>query len=922
MLKTKLAPPRHVRPTVRRRGILNRLLDAAHLRLTVICAPAGYGKTTLAAQWRTELVAQGRKVAWFSLDAADNDPGAFVSGLGEVMASAGFGFAREACALYQADQPASLGEARDALINDMAANGEDLHLFLDDLHCLSNPEIKAFLSGLVSKAPENLHFVLISRAEPELSLAALNLHGEINRIGIDDLQLDHDEARSLVESRLQTPPDPDELQALLEATEGWATAIQWATIALARNRAFRWAPGSGHGRPALVQEAFLREIIEGLPENVQSFLLQTSILESFNAPLARAVTGQKDATEVIEQIERDNFPLLPLQGEAGWFRYHPLFHSFLRDMLMQRYIEETRARAEILARAAVRDGDRLSALLGEVGGARFDPFILHQRAAQWHGQAGLTEQAVHHYLAINDTDSILELLEDCTLSLLEKGRMNFLMGMVARLPEGTYANRPRLRLNLAWCQVLSCRTKEARRLLDGLEPDPAAEGGLHEEELNAVRRALKVFDDDTSGEIFRNPRWKGKGEPFHIAAGCNAVAFERLMAGDYAHARRIATWVEQQPDMSRLYFPHVYRQCMLALSHCYEGNFADADRISGQVLALAERRQGRRSAPASIAVAVLSENYYEQNRLSELCDLLSNRFDVINRTVFPDALIRAYVNGARAFWALNEPGRAADLLGLLFSYGEEKGFARVMGSSLAERIRQALDRDRMGEARGLMRDLEALSDIEALPTFDTGGELVLLARISRARLDLRTGKIDRALANLDELCRHYASTTRRRLQARLALLRAMARIKAGKSILAHEDFLHALTLGEKCGLVRTFLDKSWICDDLMKRFEGVMSLPPANRAFLDSLFADAPPPPIPPTQTARLARATAGAVGISARERQILALLVQGLPNKRIAMAMGVSVETVRWHLKNIYSKLDVGNRHDAATRARILNLV
>jgi len=931
MIKTKLAPPRYTRPLVERRRAIDRLNEGIDTCLSIIRAPAGYGKTTLAAQWRTKLISEGRSVAWFSLDAQDNDLGVFINGLGEAIVEAGYVFGKEVADLYQRGNARPTEAVISALVNDMAELSTELHIFFDDLHCLNEPEIFTFLSQLILKSPANMHFIIISRVDPDLSLPTLRFEGQVNNIDITDLRFDFDEAKSLLESRVKSLPNAENLRILLDATEGWATAIQWATIAVSRDRGAFKMRGWFLEHDDNLLDSFSRRIMDGLPKNMESFLLQTSILERFNEPLAHALTGMKDCSRIIDQIERENFPLLPLEGEPGWYRYHPLFCTFLRDRLLQRYVEEEGERAKDIKQAHVlhlSETDGMAKILKAAGHPVFDLFGLHRRAAEWHSQMGITDQAVHHYLSINDVGSVLGLLEECTMSLLESGRLNSLMSLASRLPTEAITARPRLKLNLAWCYLLTCRTKEAALLLNELSIECEKEGKLSKvskDELLPAKMALGTFVDDTTIVKPYSYEWDKNCDSFNVAAGCNAVSSERIMAGDYDEVRRISSWVEQKPELRGLYFPFIYRQCILALSYSLEGRFEESNKIVHSALMFAEQRQGRRSAPACVAVAVLSGGFYEQNKLNDLCDLLANRFDVINESVFPDALIRAYINAARTYWVLKEKQKSSDLLDMLYSYGEEKGHDRVMAASLAENIRQLLSQNRLDRARRLQDRLELFMPENNDLSFNTTGELVLLIKFSRVRLDMSLGYLDSAIEILDQLLEFYKNIRRRRLHVRICLMRATAKLKIGAYAGSLEDFVQALTVGKSCGLVRSFLDERSSCEALLKQFSGSENLPRKEQDYLEELLGDsngAMSGGVSIEPDKKKLRTMVDKMSMSPKEMEILNYLGQGLPNKRIALAMDVSVETIRWHMKNIFSKLEVNDRHDATNRARILGLI
>ncbi len=929
-LKTKFSPPRLVRYPVRRVQILD-TLKVKKNRVTILHAPGGYGKTTLASQYRGDLIVEGYKVAWFNIDTNDNTPRNFLNGLVNALSECGCTIAQDSMNYFKGSDNQSMRHVLTALTNDIMGLASDYYVFFDEFQKLNDPFIQAELSNFILNCPVNLYFVFISRIYPDLSLTKLKIENEINEVGAVDMKFKHDEVREFLQNRVQVKIDADQLRMLFDETQGWPIALEWAVMAMSKGALGNVKKLFSDHDGGFVT-VFPREIIDDLPETTRTFLFQTSILDSFNLSLARAVTRRDDCAEVMEYLEEENYFLLPLEDEPNWYQYHPLFLSALRHQLLDVYAEETQKRSlKIQGNKKLQKTSPLSYLqtLSDIKPALFDVFELNRRAGEWCQQNSLSEQALHHYLLINDYESVLKLLENSAQSLLEGGRLETLLGWAQRLPSASITSRPRLILQLCWATMLSCQTVEANNYLEMLEGIYDNQDEVTLGEIKAARGAYCFFIDDSQKAQEVLSDWDRKGNAFDIASGCNALALMRVFEGKFEEAREIEKWVDQRAELQTIYFPYIYRQAIIAQSFALEGYFEQSNRISRAALDLAEQRQGRRSAPACVSMAVLSDGYYEQNRLLELQDLLANRFDVINETVYPESLIRAYISGAKTYWALGDIQKSNDLLDRLFCYGEEHGYNRVIVASLNEKHRQAIDKHQVNRARSLLDRLKVyLPSGEQTLSFNTCGELVLLVKQSMIRTSILFGQFEVAREEVELLLSFYSKTRRRRLIAKLYLMQAFIQLKTRKPTEALDSFKCAIKLGMKCQLKRLFIDERIWCEDLLHNFSRSEKLSIKMQEYIIGLLESVPGGGNEREKTQGVSdkatknRFQVEKIQLSPKEKEILGYLVTGLPNKRIALAMNVSPETVRWHLKNIFPKLDVSTRYDAASRAKILNLI
>lgn len=330
LLATKLAPPLR-RGLMHRRRLVQMLDGAARHRLTLLVAPAGWGKTSLLADWHT--TGRRERVGWLALEPEDSDPVRFwtylISAVRAVLPSVG----ERALATLSIRGRALYDAALPALINDLAALDEDVHLVLDDYHVLTDPELHRSVAYLLAHQPPRLHLVIATRSDPPLPFARLRAHGEILEIRADDLAFTDTEATTMLNGALALGLDVTDVKRLSARTEGWAAGLYLAGLSL-RDHPDRAAfVAEFHGTDRFVLDFLGSEVLASQPADLRTFLLETSILPRLSASLCQAVTGRADSAVALERIERSNLFLVPLDSERHFFRYHRLFGELLRHEL-------------------------------------------------------------------------------------------------------------------------------------------------------------------------------------------------------------------------------------------------------------------------------------------------------------------------------------------------------------------------------------------------------------------------------------------------------------------------------------------------------------------------------------------------------------------------------------------------------------
>src|SRR5215216_3295629 len=434
LLATKLHIPRTRPGFVARPRLVDRLAPAQAGELTLVCAPAGFGKTALLADWARR---DPRPVAWLSLDDADNDPARFWRHVAAALETVCPGVADQVAALLQGLPPTSFEAVVTTLVNELAGVTGEVVLLLDDYHLIQAPQVHQSMELLLAHLPSQLRLVLASRADPPLPLARLRARGQLAELRERDLRFSPEETAELLRTAVGSELPEAAVVALADRTEGWVAGLQLAALSLqGRINPAAFIDGFS-GSHRYVLDYLTEEVLDGQPDHLVRFLLETSILERLCGPLCDAVTGRADSQALLEQVERANLFLVPLDEVRGWWRYHHLFADLLR------------------ARLATEQPERVPEL--------------HRAAAAWSEAHGLADDAVRHALAAGDADWAAWLVERHADAVLLRSERTTLDRWLAALPAGVVAARPRLLLARALSALVGGRADEVGGLLDAAE---------------------------------------------------------------------------------------------------------------------------------------------------------------------------------------------------------------------------------------------------------------------------------------------------------------------------------------------------------------------------------------------------------------------------------------------------------------------
>lgn len=868
-------------PRVPRQLMARPQLSSAHDRfreraVIVVQAPAGFGKTSLLAQWRREHLGAGTVVAWLSARAGQGVQRLVQSLALSVRVGAGrptFG--------HTLLEAGSRGDLEDITIwlAEVAQTALDVVLMVDEADRLAAGSRDA-LAYALRNAPPNLRAVVSARADCDLGLDDLVDYGHGVVVGPSMLRFGLEETIALMHKHVGGRVDTDTCARLHELTEGWPLGVRLALSIVASHPDPAAQVSAMAARTGGLHDHFVGLLLSNLDAADVEFLIRIAVLDDLHPDLCRAVLRADDARDRLARISRDT-PVFVASEAGEWLR----MHSLARDLLRRRF-------------ADLPVGEQAE---------------LHALASTWLAEHGMLEAAATHALTAGQHERAYELAERSLYeSVVARGRTSAMLEWLERLPSGELDRRPRLLLAAAWSLALGERHEQAgsmvARILDRPDADDASRC-----ECALVLSGAAVFADEPDRFAELHDRWADApplSDPRLLQIHANRTAFRALLEGEPALARlRQQQAPRGQGGRVSEYIGH-WGEFVNGQSYLWEGQVLLAESLLRPTLAWAEVDLGRRSPFACMLAALLAAAVWERDRPDDAAALLANRLDVIEHSGLPETVLLAYRTLARIAIAEGAEHRGIELLGAMDAVGSARRLPRLRIASLADQVRMHARRYRADTCRALCSQIDAMLADEALPkgrlwrrSVDVlrdlaHGYAAIAAQDWRAALE--------PLARADALAQQLKQG---RLHIELLGLRAFVQDRRGER--SRALLAEAADLATSYGLLRVFADAhpalgEWVRGTAQEA--GATSAPAA------------------PAQAAREREAsrprTTPSTALTPKEREVLELLARNLTNKEIALAMQVGEETIKWHVKNLFAKLDAGTRKQVVARARILGLL
>jgi LuxR family maltose regulon positive regulatory protein len=893
LLRTKFAVP-PVRSGFLQRPRLTGLLSAGlDRKLTLVSAPAGFGKTTLLGEWVQggERSAPCPYAAWVSLDKGDNDPARFwayfISALQTVQPELG----RTTLAALQSTQPPPPEVLLSGLINEIAGLPGRCALILDDFHAITAPQTHTGMVYLLDNLPQKLHLIVSSRTTPPWPLGRMRARGEINELGGQDLRFTPTEVASFLNSVMSLGLSATEINTLDRRTEGWIAGLQLAALSMQGRDDVHTFVQAFSGSHRYVLDYLVEDVLERQPGEIQEFLFKTSLLEHMTASLCDAVTGRTDSQDVLTQLEQANLFLVPLDSERRWYRYHHLFAELLLRYLGTTYRDEVP--------------------------------VLHRRASEWYEQNELIADAVSHASLAGDVEQVARLVEGNAFAMMRRGELDTLLGWLDALPPGIVRSRPWLCTARAWTLVCTGR-------LDLVEPALCdAEAALEKPDVRIAGHiaALRAYVAELDLDAPRVIELAHRSLELLPADDLRARAFAayRLATGLYWTGKltRALEVLAEASDISRTagdYQGAVMTLCDLAFVESMQGRLHLAVAKFQEALRLADKyvgHGGQRLPATGQAYMQLSLVYREWNELDAALRYAQEGIELCRQWGHADILIVSNMHLARVLQAVGDTDGAQEALRRARYHASDLSPWYVKYSAAWE----ALVRLALGDVAAASRWAE-----EAGLSFDD--ELGLQNELSYrvlARTLIAQGRNDKALALLQPLLELQKAAGATYVVTEILVLQALALQAQGDTERALAALERALTLAEAEGCVRIFVDEAAPMGQLLQQAatQGIMldyvgrllaalenepkGEPQISEPHCRSPLLRSVPPPVEP---------------LTERELEVLRLLTTHLSTREIAAELIVSVNTVRSHVRNIYTKLGVHRRAEAVERARELKLL
>jgi LuxR family maltose regulon positive regulatory protein len=909
--------------------------------LTLLAAPAGFGKTLLLLEWAKET---RLPVAWLTLDSDDNDLSCFLRYLIGSLQTLEAGLGEEAKDYTQSFTGGGMEVGLTLLINELSTLSKEIALVLDDFQVLENPEALQGIGFLLKYLPSNLHLVIATRSEPKLDLAFLRAKGWVVELGADELRFTGEEVGQYFLQAVGLQLSPETVRALEERTEGWITALQMAAISLKNQADPAMLLAHLQGKAHYLSGFLAEEVLDRQPEEMRQFLLRSSILETLSGPLCEAVVNP-DAqpgygSVLLNRLEHAHLFITALDEKHEWFRYHPLFADFLRQVQAETNSAETPE--------------------------------LHKRAALWLEQHGNLNDAFRHALASRDVAWTADMIERNVLTMINMGEVTALARWIGRLPDEIARQRPLIILAYAWALIVTNRLdlarywlEEVRRSLEHLEkhgaavPIPDERGtfkGYEKGDESFMRGGLALCESYlamASGDLERAAElsqlatsYLQDEEQYQRSIYYRSIialddSISSILSGDTQkaiEALRATTRIARQANNQ---FVMIIAGCALADMQALQGQLSKAWESYQRVQYWALGPEGKPLPLAGLVDMGLGEILLEHNLLEEAGDYLERGYR-LTQSMWYIGSLHGMISLARLRQALGDFSNAQEIIDEVAHMAlstDASEWDEAVAPAVA--VRLALQRDDLAAAeqwwkKGGFPDLNNSIALENYPY-----HVFEYLQLTQAKFLLvkgqdtgRVGDLKQATELLETLLLEAERFQRVTSQIQILVLQALVQSALGDEG-AKKTLLRALALGEPEGYRRVYLDEGWRLANLLRQCRSVQQESGSyfpSLAFIDSLLEAIQRPetgrefehrPVEQRTSPTTAQLEDGLpITLSAREMEVLALIAEGKSNQEISAELYLALNTVKRHAYNIYAKLEVKKRTQAVSKARQLGLI
>ncbi|MCC6604490.1 MAG: tetratricopeptide repeat protein [Anaerolineae bacterium] len=899
LLQTKLYVPR-LRPSlVPRPHLIAKLNQGLHRKLTLISAPAGFGKTTLVSEW----IASGeRPFAWLSLDEGDSDPTRFLLYLVAALQTVAPGLGKAVQTALQSPQLPPTQAILTPLLNELAAVPQPITLVLDDYHELDARPVDEVLTFFLNNLPPQLHLVITTREDPNLPLARLRVRGQLTELRAVDLRFTVEETAVFLQKVTGLALTTADIAALEKRTEGWIAGLQLAALSVQGRDDVHGFITAFAGDNRYVVDYLVEEVLQRQPPHVRQFLLQTSVLDRLCGDLCTAVTTQAGSTELLEVLERGNLFVIPLDDRRQWYRYHHLFADVLQAHVLKEQPDAVKT--------------------------------LHQRASQWYEANDLLAEAVHHALAAADLERVANLAERAW-PVMDRNRESAVwLRWVNHLPPQMIRARPVLGASYAWAlldrgelEAAETHLQHVEQWLTQVDPSPktlqASADAAQLAALPATVAAARTYLALAHGDLPATQKYARQAlrlipEDDHHRRGTPGalLGLATMASGDLTAAYEAfsAAMTSYQKAGNTLYA--ITGAFILADIRLAQGQLRQAVAVYERALQLAQESGGAARRGTADLYTGLSELCLEQNNWDAAENYLRQSQTLGEEASLPRWRYRYCLAQARLKAAAGALDEALDVL--------DEAEQHYVRGPVPDVRTPAAGKARLWAAQGRLPEAQRWAEAQGLSVDDDLTYLREFDHITLARILLAQGRqvggerpLQESLQLLNRLLTAAETDGRTGSVLEILVLQALAHQAQGDTAAARAALVRALTLAEPEGYVRLFVDAGPSLEKLLRE-TAVQKIAPGYVGRLLAAFDGQASAPESPT----LPAAQPLVEPLSERELEVLALVAEGLSNREIADRLFLALSTVKGHNRVIYGKLHVSRRTEAVARAQELGIL
>ncbi|MEO1593103.1 MAG: LuxR C-terminal-related transcriptional regulator [Cyanobacteria bacterium J06632_22] len=901
LLETKLYRPKWSADSVSRPRLIARINPKC--KLTLVSAPAGFGKTTLLSEWIAAL--SKRSVAWVSLDSSDNTPASFWTYVITALQGLQPNLGQRALSFIQSSQPPAIETVLMMVLNELTAIDADIVLVLDDYHVIETQAIHDGIGYLLSHLPPNVHLIMTSRADPPLALARLRSHGDLTELRVSDLRFTPDEVTAFLNQGMGLEISPENVSALEQRTEGWIAGLQLAALSLQGREDISTFVAAFSGDDRYIVDYLLEEVLQRQPECVRRFLLQTAILDRLSGALCDAVTRQNNGQSMLETLERGNLFIIPLDNKRQWYRYHQLFADVLQAHALKECPEQMLA--------------------------------LHGQASRWYEQNEIFSDAIRHALAAEDFDHAADLIEQVWPAMRNRQQERTVLGWLKALPDSFICARPILGvvhaislLNTGQLDAVEEHLQDAERALsqaesvvieqDAYRSLPAAIANTRAFRAQALgdfagaithaEQALALLPAEDDNERGVTASFLGLA---YWTSGDAAAAYQSFAEG---------LKMFQKVGNVRI---AICATSVLACMGLAQGWLQVAIATCNQALELAaEQPEPILQGTADLHLA-LSELHYEQGDLDTARQLLQ-KGEALRQ--------QGSTSGVDYLWWFIKAELTAAEGNLETALEQLEAAARRYRQSPmpnirpieALKVRWTLQQGKLAEALSWVKErgLSVNDEPNYLREYEhlTLASVLIVQYRRNGSSDTGMGEVmPQVTALLTRLLAAAEAQERTGSIIKILVITALVHEAQGDVAAAMPPLERALTLAEPDGHVRIFADCGPPMAKLLQSAKTRNITPAYTQQLLTALKTWGQQPGTT-TSPSQYPTASPLLEPLSQRELDVLRLLNTELSGPEIARELVVALSTVRTHTKRIYSKLNVTNRRAAVKRALELGLM